>query len=217
MLMKLLLIGVGPGIGLSVVRHFGRQGFEALMVARNADKLAQIERDLAQEGIRSRGYACDIADEAAFSALMQRLAAEHADLEVLHYNASAYNPAVPTAISLPLFHRDFSTNVVGALLAAQAFVPAMRQRGGGTIFITGGGSALRAPAELASLSIGKAGVRNLTYCLAEECAPHGIRVGTVTICGAVQPDTKYDPNRIAEIFWQMYQTPRDAWKWEIVL
>ncbi len=214
--MKLLLIGVGPGIGLSVVRHFGRQGFEALMVARNAEKLLQLERELTQEGIRSRGYACDISNEATFSALMQQLAAEHPDLEVLHYNASAYNPAVPTAISLPVFHRDFSTNVVGALLAAQAFVPHMKQRRRGTVFITGGGSALKAPAELASLSVGKAGVRNLALCLAEECAPYGIRVGTVTVCGMVQPGTKYDPDRIAEVFWQMYQTPADAWRREIV-
>ncbi len=187
------------------------------MVARNAEKLLQLERELTQEGIRSRSYACDISDEATFSALMQQLAAEHPDLEVLHYNASAYNPAVPTAISLPVFHRDFSTNVVGALLAAQAFVPHMKQRRRGTVFITGGGSALKAPAELASLSVGKAGVRNLALCLAEECAPYGIRVGTVTVCGMVQPGTKYDPDRIAEVFWQMYQTPADAWRREIVL
>ncbi len=215
--MKLLSIGVGPGIGLSVVRLFGRRGFDVLMVARNADKLAQFERSLAQEGVRSQGYACDIADEDAFWALLQRLCREHPDLDVLHYNASAFHPAVPTAISLPVFHRDFSVNVVGALLAAQAFVPQMRQRGGGVVLITGGGSALRAPAEMASLSIGKAGVRNLTFCLSEECAPMGIRVGTVTVCGAVQPGTPHDPDRIAEIFWKMYQTPMSEWKWEVVI
>lgn len=215
--MKLLLIGMGPGIGLSVVRRFGREGFEALLVARNAEKLKGFEQALAQEGIRSQGLACDIADEAAFSALLQQLASEHPDLEVLHYNASAFNPAPPTAVSLPVFHSDFRINVVGALLAAQAFVPRMKERGRGTVFITGGGSALKAPAELVSLSVGKAGVRNLAMCLAEECAPHGIRVGTVTVCGMVQPGTKYDPDHIADLFWEMYQTPLASWKREIVL
>lgn len=215
--MKLLLIGMGPGIGLSVVRRFGREGFEALLVARNAEKLKGFEQALAQEGIRSQSFACDIADEAAFSALLQQLASEHPDLEVLHYNASAFNPAPPTAVSLPVFHSDFRINVVGALLAAQAFVPRMRERGSGTVFITGGGSALKAPPELVSLSVGKAGVRNLAMCLAEECAPHGIRVGTVTVCGMVQPGTKYDPDHIADLFWEMYQTPLASWKREIVL
>ncbi len=215
--MKLLLIGMGPGIGLSVVRRFGREGFEVLMVARSAEKLAHLEQELAQQGIRSRGYACDIAEEAAYEALLQQLASEHPDVEVLHYNASAYHPALPTAIALPVFHTDFSVNVVGALLAAQAFVPRMKERGGGTVFVTGGGSALKAPAELASLSVGKAGVRNLAMCLAEECAPHGIRVGTITVCGMVQPGTKYDPDHIADLFWQMYQTPAAQWKREIVL
>ncbi|MCS6928092.1 MAG: SDR family NAD(P)-dependent oxidoreductase [Saprospiraceae bacterium] len=215
--MKLLLVGVGPGIGLSVVRRFGREGFEVHMIARSAEKLTRFERELAQEGIRSFGYSCDIADESAFGSLLHRLVVELPDLEVLHYNASAFNPALPTAISLPVFHNDFRINVVGALMAVQAFVPTMKQRRGGTVFITGGGSALRAPAELASLSIGKAGVRNLAFCLAEECGPHQVRVGTITVCGAVQAGTKYDPDRIADLFWQMYQTPLSEWRWEMVI
>ncbi len=186
------------------------------MVARSADKLAQMERDLAQEGISSRGYPCDIADEAAFARLLQQVAAEHADIEIVHYNASAFNPALPSEVELPVFHRDFSINVVGALLAAQTFIPYLKARSGGVIFLTGGGSALKAPAQLCSLSVGKAGIRNLAMCLAEECAPLGIRVGTVTVCGAVQAGTRYDPDRIAEIFWRMYQTPLERWQQEIV-
>lgn len=215
--MKLLLIGIGPGIGMAVARRFGRAGFEILMVARDADKLSRYEQELACKGIRSRGFAVDIADEPAFTTLLARLAAEHPDLDILHYNASAYNPAPPSAISLPVFHQDFQINTVGALIAAQAFLPAMKTRGAGTIFLTGGGSALEAPPELISLSIGKAGMRNLTFALADECAPLGIRVGTVTVHGMVQPGTKYDPDIIAGEFWRLYQLPKGTWEQEVNL
>jgi NAD(P)-dependent dehydrogenase (short-subunit alcohol dehydrogenase family) len=215
--MKLLLIGIGPGIGMAVARQFGRSGFEVLMIARDADKLKHYEQELAGEGIRSQGFAVDIADETAYTELLARLAAEHPDLDLLHYNASAYNPAPPSVISLPVFHQDFQINTVGALIAAQAFLPAMKKRGAGTIFLTGGGSALKAPPELISLSIGKAGMRNLALALAEECAPLGIRVATVTVHGMVQPGTKYDPNIIAGEFWRLYQLPGDAWEREVNL
>ncbi len=215
--MKLLLIGIGPGIGLSVARLFGSQGFEILMIARDATRLRQYELELGESGIRSKGYAVDIADEAAYSALLQQLATDHPDLDVLHYNASAYNPALPSAISLPVFHQDIQINTVGALIAVQAFFSAMKQRGSGTMFLTGGGTALKAPPELISLSIGKAGMRNFALSLAEECAPLGIRVATVTVCGMVQPGTKYDPDTIASVFWRLYQLPGAAWEREVVI
>jgi len=215
--MKLLLIGIGPGIGMAVARRFGRAGFEILMVARDADKLQRFEQDLAAESIRSQSFTVDIADEPAFTGLLTQLAAEHPDLDVLHYNASAFNPAPPSAISIPVFHQDFQINTIGALIAAQAFLPAMKNRRAGTIFLTGGGSALKAPPELVSLSIGKAGMRNLAFALADECTPLGIRVATVTVHGMVQPGTKYDPDIIAGEFLRLYQLPKGTWEQEVNL
>ncbi|MEQ1744541.1 MAG: SDR family NAD(P)-dependent oxidoreductase [Saprospiraceae bacterium] len=215
--MKLLLIGIGPGVGMAVARRFGGEGFEVLMIARDADKLRRYETELANDGIRSRGFAVDIADEAAFSALLARLAVEHPDLDILHYNASAFSPMPPSELLLSVLHSDFQVNTVGALIAAQAFFPTMKKRGSGTIFFTGGGSSFQAPPELVSLSIGKAGMRNLARCLADECAPLRIRVSTVTISGMVQPGTQYDPDIIAGAFWRLYQLPDGTWESEVVL
>ncbi len=215
--MKFLLIGMGPGIGMSLARRFGAAGFEIIMVARDPVKLRQFEADLAAGGIRATGFAADIADEAAYPALLQQLASGHPDLDILHYNASAFHPAMPSAIELPVFMKDWRVNVVGALLAAQAFLPAMKQRGWGTFFFTGGGSALKAPPELSALSIGKAGMRNLALGLAQECAPLNIQVATVTVCGMVQPGTKHDPDIIAGEFWRLFQLPEDAWEREVMI
>lgn len=214
--MKLLLIGIGPGNGLSMAKRFGRAGFEILMVARSEQKLETYKAELAAVGVRAQGYPADIADEDSFLRLLEYIAAEHPDIEVLHYNPSAYNPAPPSQISLPVFLSDLKINIVGALLAAQAVFPQMKNRGRGTIFFTGGGTAIQAPPMLASLGVGKAGLRNLTFSLAQECKPLGIHVATVTICGVVQPGTKFDPDLIAEEFWRLYQQPKEAWETEVV-
>jgi len=48
----------------------------------------------------------------------------------------------------------------------------------------------------------------LAKMLAEALKPEGIRVGTVTICGIVNPsDPKYNPDSIAENYWNFYAKP----------
>ena len=215
--MKLLLIGVGPGIGLAVARRFGREGFEVLMIARDDEKLQTFEQELRATGIAATGYSTDIADEAAYGRVLAQIAQEHPDLDIMHYNASAFHPALPSEMALPVFKSDLQINLTGALMAAQTFLPSMKARGKGTLFFTGGGSALKAPANLTALSIGKAGMRNLALGLAQECAPLGIQVATVTVCGMVQPGTKYDPDLIAAVFWRLYQLPRDQWETEVMM
>jgi NAD(P)-dependent dehydrogenase (short-subunit alcohol dehydrogenase family) len=214
--MKLLLIGMGPGNGLAIAKRFGRAGFEVLMVARNAEKLQTYVAELEGLGIRAQGFAADISDLDSFGPLLARLAAEHPDLDVLHYNASAYNPGAPSQMSPFVFVNDLKTNVVGALLAAQAFLPEMQARGQGKMFFTGGASALQPIVKMASLSAGKAAMRNLVLSMAEECGPLGIHVATVTIGGMVKSGTRFDPDLIAEEFWRLYQQPRAAWEAEVV-
>lgn len=203
-------------MGLSIARRFGREGFEILMTARNAGKLKEFYDQLAAEGIQSRYYASDIADIDVFRKQLAAVVSEHPDISVLVYNASSYNPAKPTDINLDVFVKDFHINVTGALLAVQAVLKQMEPRHSGMIFLTGGGTALQAPAVLASLGVGKAGLRNLTFSLADECHSKGIHVATVTICGMIQPQSRFDPDDIAEKYWGIYQQAPDEWETEVM-
>jgi len=62
--------------------------------------------------------------------------------------------------------------------------------------------------DFGSLSLGKASIRSLAKMLAEAVKSDGIRVGTVTICGTVNPeDPKYSPEQIAENYWAFHADP----------
>ncbi|MEI6409321.1 MAG: SDR family NAD(P)-dependent oxidoreductase [Bacteroidota bacterium] len=213
--MKLLLIGMGPGNGLAIAKRFGREGFEILMVARKENALQDFKTELASSGIKSTGYAADITDDVAFKQLLQQIVQEHADIEIVHYNASAYNPAKPSEIDLDVFNKDLKINIVGAILAVQAVLPQMKSRSRGAIFLTGGGTALNPPAFLASLGIGKAAIRNFTFSLADECKDYGIHAATITISGMVKAGTRFDPDLIADEFWRLYQQPQAEWEIEV--
>lgn len=84
------------------------------------------------------------------------------------------------------------------------------------MLFTGGGLALNPWPQAAALAVGKAGLRNLVYSLAAEMEPLGIHAATVTIVGMVQPGTEFDPERIADVFWQLHAEPRGKWQREII-
>lgn len=202
------IVGMGRGISYSAARRFAAEGFRIGMIARDEDLLAQLEREIPG----SQGAAADAGDEARLRAALRRLGAA----EVLVYNASASHAAAPSALNVEEAVADFRVNAIGAVVAVQECAPAMRAAGRGTILLTGGGLALGPMAQVASLSMGKAALRNLAGSLAEELEPAGIHVATVTVCGFVQPGTHFDPGRIAEVYWTLYQQPRGHFEHEVI-
>jgi NAD(P)-dependent dehydrogenase (short-subunit alcohol dehydrogenase family) len=71
--------------------------------------------------------------------------------------------------------------------------------------------------QLASLAIGKAGIRSLALSLAKELAPEGIHVATVTICGFIQSGTAFAPDRLADRYLALHEQPRERWESEITV
>jgi len=57
---------------------------------------------------------------------------------------------------------------------------------------------------MASVSVGKAALRALALNLAEEFRETSVRVSTVTIYGRIQANSPFDPDRIADVFWDAH-------------
>jgi short-subunit dehydrogenase len=199
-----VVVGMGPGVGLAVAARFGAAGFSIGMVARREESLQAARAALAELGIEAAGRQADAGHPAGLRAALASLAASIGPVRALIYNAAVLQGALPSALTPERLVDDFRVNVAGALVAAQAVAPAMTAAGSGTILFTGGGFALQPSPLKASLGVGKAGIRNLAFSLAGELGPLGVRVGTVTICGPVQPGTAFDPAKIAEIYFGMH-------------
>lgn len=70
---------------------------------------------------------------------------------------------------------------------------------------------------MASLGVGKAGIRNLAFSLFAELKDAGIHAATVTIGGLVKPGTAFDPDQIAEAYWTLHVQPKGSFERELVL
>jgi NAD(P)-dependent dehydrogenase (short-subunit alcohol dehydrogenase family) len=210
------VVGVGPGVGFAVAKRFTAGGFDVGLVARRANALETLAAQLGSAGAKAQPFTGDASDPASLKGALATITAQMGSPDVLVYNAAGVTPAAPSALDTEQMVRDFRVSVVGALVAAQAVIPAMRAAKRGTILFTGGGFAFEPIPMMASLGIGKAGIRNLTFSLAKELEPDGIHVATVTIGGLVKPGTPFDPANIAEEFWNLHIQPAGQFQRETV-
>ncbi|HUS24426.1 MAG TPA: SDR family NAD(P)-dependent oxidoreductase [Candidatus Binatia bacterium] len=211
-----LIVGAGPGIGQAVACAFAREGFALALSARSAARLDRVRAAVEKCGASARAYSADAGDEASLRQMIASVRADLGDPAVLVYNAAVTHAARPTSISTAQLLDDFRVNVAGALVCAQEVAPAMTAAGRGTILLTGGSFAHEPAANYASLSVGKAALRNLTFSLAQELGAAGIHVATVTVYGFVQTGTHFDPARIAQAYLELHRQPQGHFQTEYV-
>jgi NADP-dependent 3-hydroxy acid dehydrogenase YdfG len=158
----------------------------------------------------------DAADGAGLALAIHTAVAQQGHPDVLVYNAAGARYKPLAALAPQDLMADLQVSVGGALAAAQAVLPGMRERGRGTLLFTGGGFALEPIPAMASLGAGKAALRNLAFSLHADLAPLGIHAATVTICGMVKPGTTFDPDQIAERFWALHAQAPGAFEREVL-
>lgn len=211
-----IIIGYGPGVSGAVAEAFAREGYPLALIARDPAKLDGAIQTLRSKGVDARGFAADAGDAASLTAALAAAKADLGDAEVLHYNAALWRPGPVLETTPESFDADFRIAVTGALVAARALAPAMIAAKRGTLLFTGGGLALYPSPQAPSLSVGKAGIRALAMMLAQELAPHNVRVGTVTIAGEVAPGTAFAPEMIAGAFLDLHRGRPDPATAEII-
>ena len=74
-----LITGVGPGTGAALARRFAEGNYRVAMLARNADRLSALEREISN----SIAVPCDVSDAAA----LERAVAQVGDPKVVVHNA----------------------------------------------------------------------------------------------------------------------------------
>jgi short-subunit dehydrogenase len=199
----LLLVGAGPGLGLAVARRFAAAGYRVTLVARSPDRLRALAAALADTGATISTIEADASDPDGLGTRMTELYAANGAPGVIVYNAVIGAPDRLLSSTVAHLQAAYSVDVIGAIVVAQVAAPAMRAAGFGTILVTGGGFADHPIPALATVSLGKAALRSAATMLGADLEPDGIRVATLTIAGQIAAGTSFDPERIAERYWEV--------------
>jgi NAD(P)-dependent dehydrogenase (short-subunit alcohol dehydrogenase family) len=200
-----VVVGAGPSLGLAIAKRFAREGFRVALLSRRAGRLQEYVDEIRTEGGEVVGFHANPADFETMHRAFDQVRASLGDADVLIYNATIARPTQASELDVSSAIYDFTVNVAGALLSVQEVIPGMRRKGHGTIIFTGSHLALEPQPQYASLGMGKAALRNLARSLGDELDVEGVHVAMVTVAGRVQQGTRFDPDRVATCYWELYQ------------
>ncbi len=211
----LLVVGAGPGISTATARRLGAEGYVVGLVARREGALAELGAALRSDGVRAEWVIAEAGEPASLASAMDTLTAALGPVDVLLYNVSVGRQAAVPELAPEDLLADLAAGAVGLQTAVRAVLPGMRERGSGTVLVTGGGSADRPITSLATLGVQKAALRALVEVQARALASEGIHVATATIRGFVGEDRQIHPDRVAALYADLVAEtagPPEQWR-----
>jgi len=220
-----VVTGVGPGTGTALTHRFADGGYRVAMLARSAERLADLER----ANPRATGFACDVSDEAAVNATLATITQRLGAPAVLIHNAVGGAFGTFLTIEPAVLEQNFRVNAMGLLYLARAVAPQMIAAGRGAIIVTGNTAALRGKPMFAGFAPTKAAQRILAQSIARTLGPHGVHVAYVVIDAVIdvpwtrasfsdKPDDFFTkPAAIAETVWHVAHQDRSAWSFDVEL
>jgi NAD(P)-dependent dehydrogenase (short-subunit alcohol dehydrogenase family) len=133
---KLVMItGASSGIGRATALKVAAAGGIPLLVARNVEKLEEVRAEIVAAGGTAYVYAADISDIESIERLLERVLADHRNVDMLVNNAGR-SIRRSIALSYERFHdfeRTMQLNYFGAVKLIIGLLPRMRERGFGHI------------------------------------------------------------------------------------
>jgi NAD(P)-dependent dehydrogenase (short-subunit alcohol dehydrogenase family) len=220
-----VVTGVGPGTGAAIARRFARGGYAVAMLARNRERLSELEREIPG----AHAYPCDVTDEWQLDTTLEAIRTELGAPKVLIHNAVGGAFENFLEIEPQVLNRNFQVNTMALLYLARRLAPAMVSAGEGAIIATGNTSAFRGKANFAGFAPTKAAQRILAEAMARELGPKGIHVAYVMIDAVIDlewtrkrwpdaPDHFFiTPAASAEEVWHVAHQDRCAWSFNVEL
>ncbi|RWC94561.1 MAG: SDR family oxidoreductase [Mesorhizobium sp.] len=184
--------------GAASPRGIGRS--TATLMAEHGARIAILDLDEGQArdaaaslGAQHIGLACNVTDLDACRKAAAAVSEAFGRVDVLCNNAGVTQPVKTLEIGAADWDRVLDVNLRGVLYLSQAFIPHMRDNGGGSIICMSSVSAQRGGGIFGGphYSAAKAGVLGLAKAMAREFGPDGIRVNCLTP-GLIQTDITGD-------------------------
>ncbi|MGW1528848.1 SDR family NAD(P)-dependent oxidoreductase [Streptomyces sp. NPDC001588] len=174
-----LITGASSGIGRAYAEHLARRGYDPVLVARRADRLARLAETIHRDtGRRATVLRADLAD-ASDLARVETAVLEHKGLAVV-VNAAGLGGLAPLREADPGTLDDLiAVNVTALTRLSRAALLAFGENGSGTLINVSSIGAFRPPPRGAAYGASKAYVLHFSLALQQEVAATGVRVQVV--------------------------------------
>lgn len=220
-----VIIGVGPGNGISLAKKFSDMGYVVALCARNVERLLENAEDIKN----AHEFKLDVTNIEDHGKIFDEIRRTLGPVSVLIYNAGAGEFSDIDGATTESFQGAWEVNARGLFLATKQVIADMRTHGGGNIVVIGATASLRGGAGFLPFASAKAAQRSLAQSLSKHLGKDKIHVSYVIVDGVIDlertrksmPDKKDDffinPDDIAKSVYFLTQQPQSAWTFELDL
>lgn len=170
-----LITGGTTGIGLATARLFQSEGAHVIVTGRSAGTLADAQQELGAEATVIQSDASKLAD---IDKLIAEVGMKFGRIDILFANAGVARFAPFDQASETFFDEQFDINVKGLYFTVQKALPLIPD--GGAVLLNASVAGKKAFPATSVYSATKAAVRSFGRTLAAELAPRRIRVNTIS-------------------------------------
>jgi NAD(P)-dependent dehydrogenase (short-subunit alcohol dehydrogenase family) len=174
-----IVTGAGSGIGEASAKRFAAEGAAVLAVDIRKAKVHDVAEAIGAEGGHAIPFGANVAEEAEVEAMVAEAVNQLGGLDVLFSNAGTIRPGTAVELSVDEWDLVMAVNVRSVFLGAKFAIPAMIERGGGSIVNTASISGLHGDGGAVCYAASKAAVINLTRALSTDHARDGVRVNAI--------------------------------------
>ena len=227
----LVVIGSGPGIGLSTASLFASHGFSIALISRNAERLQSdvtAVQKSAHPGSTIKAYPANVADSSALSSALDQIQSELGAPEVVLFNTARIQPSTIGQEPIANLRADFESMNIGLYITATWALPLMEKRAEGRgegpwpSFLLSGGYVADDPREnVFALSMQKAMQHNLMKSLwkvqmGKKNDEGMVHIGIANIGGHVGDEEPVrTAGNIARVYWEVYREERSSWRQQV--
>ncbi|KAJ1019183.1 hypothetical protein NDA18_006329 [Ustilago nuda] len=203
-----IILGVGPGLGISIAQVFASRGYITAILSRSKDRLSAWAEELHTTALRFRkendlplpaegeklsaAFACDALNNESIASAVQEIAVHWKDKKIgtACYNASIRKRGPFLEQRLDQIKEAVQGSILGGFSFAQAVLRQMEKGGeGGSLLVTGATSSTRGREGFAGFAASKSGLRAMCQSIAREYGPKSIHVAHVIVDGLIESDT----------------------------
>ncbi|KUJ13098.1 putative short-chain alcohol dehydrogenase [Mollisia scopiformis] len=217
----LLMIGSGPGIGLSTASLFASKKFSKVaLISRNKERLVTDREAVlaAAKNTDVKTWVADVVDSEKYKNVLKEVEEWSGEgVDCVIFNAARVEPSTLLEFPEEEIVKDFMTTNIALYTTAQWALPLlskMKEEQKPSFLVTSSLLWKQPVPFVFSLSLVKASQRNLVETM--KMTFPDIHIALLNVGGVVSPeDTYLNPPAIAEKFWELYAQEKSAWTFDL--